>query len=99
MVGALLLVGTAQAGGDPAAGKAKAVACFGCHGENGIGAAPVYPNLAGQSGPYLELALKAYRERKRAGGNAAVMYPMAANLSDEDIADIAAYFSSLPCGR
>lgn len=85
---------SAQAG-DAAAGKAKAAMCAGCHGANGVAVMPNYPNLAGQNAPYLESALKAYRDGQRSEGQAAIMKGMAASLSDEDISNLAAYFSSL----
>ena len=82
------------------AGKAKSMTCVGCHGANGISMVPMYPNLAGQKAAYLESALKAYRSKERAGGQAAVMYGMSAPLSDEDIKNLAAYFASLdPSGQ
>lgn len=96
---AALLAGAAHAAGDPAAGKSKATVCFACHGENGVGTTPIYPNLAGQQQQYLELAINAYKSKERSGGNSAVMYPMVGTLSDEDIADLAAYYSSLPAGQ
>lgn len=80
---------------DIAAGKAKAAVCAACHGANGIAMIPTYPNLAGQNAGYLELALKSYKTGQRTGGQAAVMTGMAAPLSDTDIANLAAYFSSL----
>lgn len=85
----------AQAAGDAAAGETKIGACAACHGTDGKATGPIYPNLAGQNAPYLEGALKAYREGQRGGGMSAIMAPQAASLSDQDIADIAAYFSSL----
>jgi len=85
----------AQAGGDAAAGKAKAAACAGCHGAAGKAIMPNYPNLAGQNAPYLESALKAYRDGQRSAGQAAIMKGMAGSLSDADISNLAAYFSSL----
>lgn len=81
------------ADGDPEAGEGKIAACAACHGKNGMASAAIYPNLAGQSATYLASALKAYREGDRKGGMSAMMSPQAANLSDEDIADIAAYYS------
>ena len=82
--------------GDAAAGKAKAVVCAACHGADGKAVIPGYPNLAGQNEAYLVNALKAYKsgDRKPAG-NAAVMAGQAAALSDDDIANLAAYFSSM----
>lgn len=81
--------------GDVAAGKAKAGTCAGCHGANGKAANPTYPNLAGQNAGYIESALKAYKGGQRSGGQAAIMQGMAAALSDTDISNLAAYFSSL----
>ena len=80
---------------DADAGKAKAATCFACHGENGVGIADTYPNLAGQKEGYLVSALKAYKDGQRTGGLAALMVPMVGSLSDADIADIAAYYSGL----
>ncbi len=84
----------AQAG-DAAAGKAKAGMCAACHGGNGIAIAPMYPNLKGQKAAYLESSLKAFRGKTRTGGMASMMYGMAAGLSDADISNLAAYYSSL----
>jgi len=80
---------------DAAAGKAKAAVCAGCHGINGKAANPAFPNLAGQNAAYLESALKAYKSGQRSGGQAGIMAGMAAPLSDADISNLAAYFSSL----
>ena len=80
---------------DAAAGKAKAAVCAACHGTNGIAPMPAYPNLAGQNAPYLVSSLKAYRDKQRNGGMAAIMQMQAASLSDEDIDNIAAHFSGL----
>jgi cytochrome c553 len=61
---------------------------------------PTYPNLAGQKAAYLESSIKAYKTQERKGGQAALMYGMVAALSDDDIANLAAYFSSLdPSGN
>ena len=81
--------------GDPEAGKAKAAVCTSCHGVDGKALIPGYPNLAGQNAQYLEIALQAYRSGDRKVGQAAIMAGMAAPLSDEDIANLSAYFSSL----
>ena len=78
--------------GDPEAGKAKARACAGCHGANGISNSPMWPNLAGQKEAYLAGALQMYKDGRRAN---AMMAPMAKGLSDTDIANLAAYYSSL----
>ncbi len=78
--------------GDAAAGKAKAASCAGCHGAAGISAVPTYPNLAGQKEAYLVKQLKAFKSKTRTDPT---MNAMAAPLSDADMANIAAYFSSL----
>lgn len=85
--------GLASAAGDATAGSEKIAACAACHGTDGRAAADIYPSLNGQSATYLDMALKAYRAGERAGGMAVIMTPQAANLSDQDIADIAAYYS------
>ncbi len=85
-------IGSAVAGGDPAAGKAKSATCAGCHGTDGISLVPNYPNLAGQKEAYLVKAINDYKSGAR---NDATMNPMVAPLSDTDIANLAAYFSSL----
>jgi len=80
---------------DAAAGKAKSAVCAACHGANGKSAIPTYPNLAGQNAPYLVSALKAYKSKQRNGGMAAVMQGQSAALSDADMENLAAYYSSL----
>jgi cytochrome c553 len=82
----------AQAGGNAAAGAAKATMCAGCHGSKGISVAPMYPNLAGQKEAYLVKQLKAFKSGARKDPT---MSAMAAPLSDTDIANLAAHFSSL----
>jgi cytochrome c553 len=93
MMGALAGVfGSAQAAGDAAAGKAKAATCAGCHGSAGVSNNPLWPNLAGQKDQYLVKQLKAFRDGARKDP---MMSPMAAPLSDQDIENLAAYFSGL----
>ena len=94
-VTALFSTNSAFSAGNAIAGKAKAALCASCHGVNGIAVAGMYPNLAGQNEAYLISALKAYRGKERNGGMAHMMQIQAANLSDLDIDNIAAYFSSL----
>ncbi len=91
----LTLAPTSFAAGGAAAGKSKAAVCASCHGADGMALMPTYPNLAGQNEEYLVSALQAYRSKERQGGNAALMHAMAANLSDDDIANLAAYYASL----
>lgn len=81
---------------DPAAGKARADAvCAACHGANGISVSDAIPNLAGQKVAYLESQLKALKDGSRKNP---VMGAIAAQLSGDDIANVAAHFASLPGG-
>ena len=93
-IASLLLVtaNISMAGGDAAAGKAKAATCAGCHGAKGVSANPLWPNLAGQKDAYMVKQMKAFRDGKRSDP---MMSPMAKPLSDADIDNLAAYFSSL----
>ncbi|MFC3193428.1 c-type cytochrome [Marinicella sediminis] len=81
--------------GDVENGKKIAYTCTGCHGipfyQNTYPAYHV-PRLGGQNEAYIALALKAYRSGERSHST---MQAQAGNLTDQDIADIAAYFSSL----
>ncbi|WP_070968479.1 c-type cytochrome [Vibrio sonorensis] len=94
MLGISLISGSAMAG-DAEAGKAKAAVCAACHGADGMATIPGYPHLKGQSEQYLVSSLKAYKNKERTGGLAAVMQAQAAMLSDADIANLAAFYSSL----
>ena len=78
--------------GDAAAGKAKSVTCVACHGADGISAIPNYPNLKGQKEAYLKKALSDFKSGARKDPT---MSAMAAPLTDDDIANLAAYYSSL----
>ena len=82
-----------MATGSIAAGKQKGTTCFACHGVDGNAVDPQYPRLAGQYNDYLQQALHEYKDGQR---NNPIMKGMVATLSDQDIEDIAAYFSSLP---
>lgn len=93
LLAGVLTAGTAAASGNPELGKAKSATCVACHGADGKGIAPNFPVIAGQHADYLIHTLKQYRSGER---NNAQMAPMAANLSDADIADLAAYYSRLP---
>ena len=91
---ALAFASTAlMAAGNPEAGKAKAATCFACHGADGNAVDPQYPRLAGQYNQYLQQVLHEYKDGER---NNPIMKGMVATLSDQDIEDISAYFSSLP---
>ncbi|MGD8232107.1 c-type cytochrome [Vibrio sp. TRT 1302] len=95
VLGMGLLSGQALAAGDAAAGQAKAAVCAACHGADGVAMIPGYPNLKGQNEQYLVSAINAYKNKERNGGLAAVMQAQAAALSDADVANLAAYYSSL----
>ncbi|EOE4685232.1 cytochrome c [Vibrio vulnificus] len=90
-----LMSGSALAAGDVAAGQAKAAVCAACHGANGMATLPGYPNLKGQNEQYLISSIKAYKNKERTGGLAMVMQAQASMLNDADIANLAAYYSSL----
>lgn len=79
-------------GADLMAGRNSAAACTACHGYGGVSANDEWPNLAGQKQGYLMKQLKAYRDGTREDP---LMSPMAAGLTDTDIENIAAWFSSL----
>lgn len=90
---ALAAGSAAAAGGDQAAGREKSLACVSCHGALGVSEHAEWPNLAGQKRGYLVKQLAAFRDGTRADP---WMSPMAQSLSDQDIADLAAYYSALP---
>ena len=81
----------AHAGGDPVAGKTKAEPCAACHAADGNSVMPDWPKLAGQSAKYLEQQLAAFKSGARKN---ALMAPMATGLSEQDMVDLAVYFSS-----
>ena len=78
--------------GDPQRGEALTADCGGCHGLRGISHDPMTPNLAGQEPTYLVNAIKAYRDNERSHEE------MVADISDEAIEDIAAFYSVQPAG-
>lgn len=90
----VLLLPVAAEAGDAAAGAKKTTTCVACHGKEGISIAPIYPNLACQKEQYLIKAIKAYKSGAR---NDPIMKPMVAALSDADVANVAAYYSTLNC--
>ncbi|WP_261882347.1 c-type cytochrome [Vibrio pelagius] len=82
------------------AGKAKSQTCVACHGADGNSLITQYPKLAGQHEKYLEKQLKDLKLGMTSGGkqgrNEPVMGAMAMPLSEQDMADLAAYYASLP---
>ena len=89
---AATLFATSAVPGEVAGGRIKANACAVCHGPMGLATLPDAPNLAGQPAMYLGAQLKAYRSGAR---QHEVMSLMAKPLSDTDIDDLAAWYSSL----
>ena len=79
--------------GSAESGATKAAVCQACHGANGNSANPEWPSLAGLGADYIVEQLQNFKDGKR---NNPVMMPMAASLSAQDMADIGAYFDSLP---
>ncbi len=77
--------------GDAEAGKAKAGVCGACHGATGVTPNPTYPDLAGQKAAYMVKQLADFKSGARTD---MMMAPMAANLSEQDMADLAAFFAS-----
>ncbi|QWE19007.1 c-type cytochrome [Polynucleobacter corsicus] len=89
----ILSVNVSAAPPDAVAGKVKAQTCLACHGENGIGISPEIPNLAAQPALSITYQLIQFRGQQRKGG---AMEALAMPLSDQDMRDIAAYYSVLP---
>ena len=91
---------SAWAQGDVDAGKLKAATCVACHGSDGNAIIGQYPKLAGQHADYLVKQLADYKLAVTSSGaqgrSNAIMAGMAAALSATDMADLGAYFSSLP---
>ena len=90
----LLLTGAAAAEGDPEAGAAIGYSCLGCHGIEGYrNAYPSFrvPKLGGQTATYLQIALRGYRDGMR---EHPTMVAQAASLSDQQIADVAAFLAN-----
>lgn len=78
-------------------GEGSIAACVSCHGAEGNAPlADMYPKIGGQYGDYIAHALQAYRSGARSGGTGEVMAAQAKGLSDQQIADLAAYFASVP---
>jgi cytochrome c553 len=78
-------------GGSAEAGAGKAAVCGACHGPGGNSSNPEWPKLAGQNASYVYAQLKMLKSGER---KAPVMNAQAANLSDEDMKDLAAYFAT-----
>lgn len=82
-----------RAAADIAAGQEKAQICVGCHGENGVSTTPGIPSLAGQQDQFIQWQLVFFRSGRRPNP---AMAPIVADITDEDIRNLGAYFHSLP---
>ena len=90
-VSCTLMAGVSLAG-DAAAGKSKSAACGGCHGFDGNSPIATYPKLAGQNEAYITKQVKDFKADSSRKNE--LMKGMVASLSDEDAADIGAYFQA-----
>lgn len=86
-----LLFASSAMAGDAAKGKALSARCSACHGATGTSVSPLWPNLAGQKEQYLVKQIKAFRDGTRKDP---AMSPMVAGLTDDDVANLAAYYSA-----
>ncbi len=84
-----------SSGGDAEAGKQKSATCQACHGTDGHGISPEFPNLAGQVPGHIAQQLASYKSTDPNSRNNAIMLGMVAALSEQDMADLDAYYSSL----
>lgn len=87
----LMASGQSNAQGSAAAGQSKAAVCAACHGADGNSPNPIWPSLAGQHSEYIARQIEAFKSGDRED---ALMSSFAAPLSDEDIADLGAYFEA-----
>ena len=92
VVCAALVSSTNARGADAAAGKAKAEICAGCHGDNGISQTENIPSLAGQPDQFIQWQLVFFRTGSRKNEQ---MQPIVEEITNEDIRNLGAYFSSL----
>jgi len=84
-------VSPAWAGGDAASGKEKSTTCAGCHGADGNSVNPEWPKLAGQGDNYLDKQMQDFKSGARTN---AMMAPMVAALSEQDMANLSAFYAS-----
>ena len=97
LAGPLALTPTALAKGSAEAGAAKAAVCSACHGQGGNSVSPEWPSLAGQNAAYVSEQLRMFQKGQRVN---AVMSAQAATLTEDDIADLSAYFATqVPQGK
>lgn len=94
-VAALLATGQVMAEGDATAGQEKSSSCIGCHGANGEGVGD-YPAIAGLDAETFTSSMNAYKSGEKEDP---MMGMLVAPLSDQDIADLAAYYASLQAAQ
>jgi cytochrome c553 len=92
LAGVVILAGVPAEAGDAAAGRRKALQCQTCHGLDGLSKLPEAPHLAGQPERYLIKSLDEYRTGARQNE---MMSIVAKTLSDQDVADLAAYYATI----
>ncbi len=90
-IGIALAAGNAYAAGDATAGESKSAACAACHGADGNSTNPDWPKIAGQHPKYTEKQLKEFKAGRRVN---ALMSGMVAPLSEQDMADLAAFYAT-----
>lgn len=94
LAAACALTAAEAAAGDAAAGEARyKVNCVNCHGKQGQGMAS-FPAIAGRDAEYIADRLNSYRAREMVGPNSAIMMSLARDLSDAEIANLAAYIAT-----
>ena len=86
-----IYISCVYAAGDAEAGKQKSAPCAACHGVDGNSINPAWPNLAGQGEKYLVDQLQLFKDRIRVN---TLMNPQAQNLSEQDMLDLAAFYSN-----
>ncbi|MEC5396477.1 c-type cytochrome [Uliginosibacterium sp. H1] len=91
LISAVVATSVSAASGNAAKGKEKSATCVACHGADGNSPTAMFPRIAGQHEDYLNQALKSYKNGTRKNE---VMKGIVAPLSAQDMADLAAYFSS-----
>jgi cytochrome c553 len=93
LIGSIVATTPGHAAGSAESGQAKAIVCAACHGADGNSLNPEWPSLAGQNAAYISRTLQAFKKGERSNP---LMSAQAMALSDEDIADLAAYYASKP---
>ncbi len=94
LVTSFLLSTTAFAAGNSKAGQEKVTQCVACHGPEGNSTVGTWPKLAGQNAPYLMKQMMEYKKGDKGGRYDAVMTPLMATLSTQDMQDLAAYYAA-----